>query len=191
MDDADVERIISHDKAMIGSDGLPHDAHPHPRLWGTFPRVISKWAICWITLWRSKWLMTAGINENSACFLLNRLFTRWLGGLQPSLEVLLIGEVRRVVSFPVISCYNLRFLRFIYLGVIKEGNFADIVVLDRTTVEDVATFQAPIQPSKGVKLVFVNGQIVFKDPTFETLSSHSVSSSPQQPRPGRVLKYLS
>jgi N-acyl-D-aspartate/D-glutamate deacylase len=27
---------------MIGSDGLPHDPHPHPRLWGTFPRVIGK-----------------------------------------------------------------------------------------------------------------------------------------------------
>ncbi len=25
---------------MIGSDGLPHDSHPHPRLWGTFPRVL-------------------------------------------------------------------------------------------------------------------------------------------------------
>ena len=25
---------------MIGSDGLPHDASPHPRLWGTFPRVL-------------------------------------------------------------------------------------------------------------------------------------------------------
>jgi N-acyl-D-amino-acid deacylase len=25
---------------MIGSDGLPHDEHPHPRLWGTFPRVL-------------------------------------------------------------------------------------------------------------------------------------------------------
>ena len=25
---------------MIGSDGLPHDIHPHPRLWGTFPRVL-------------------------------------------------------------------------------------------------------------------------------------------------------
>jgi N-acyl-D-amino-acid deacylase len=25
---------------MIGSDGLPHDQHPHPRLWGTFPRVL-------------------------------------------------------------------------------------------------------------------------------------------------------
>jgi N-acyl-D-amino-acid deacylase len=25
---------------MIGSDGLPHDAAPHPRLWGTFARVL-------------------------------------------------------------------------------------------------------------------------------------------------------
>ena len=25
---------------MIGSDGLPEDEHPHPRLWGTFPRVL-------------------------------------------------------------------------------------------------------------------------------------------------------
>ena len=26
--------------SMVGSDGLPHDSHPHPRLWGTFPRVL-------------------------------------------------------------------------------------------------------------------------------------------------------
>jgi N-acyl-D-amino-acid deacylase len=29
---------------MIGSDGLPHDASPHPRLWGTFPRVLGHYA---------------------------------------------------------------------------------------------------------------------------------------------------
>jgi N-acyl-D-amino-acid deacylase len=29
---------------MVGSDGLPHDDHPHPRLWGTFPRVIGHYA---------------------------------------------------------------------------------------------------------------------------------------------------
>jgi N-acyl-D-amino-acid deacylase len=29
---------------MIGSDGLPHDKHPHPRLWGTFPRVLGHYA---------------------------------------------------------------------------------------------------------------------------------------------------
>ena len=29
---------------MIGSDGLPHDTHPHPRLWGTFPRVLGHYS---------------------------------------------------------------------------------------------------------------------------------------------------
>lgn len=37
----DLDRIISHPKCMIGSDGLPHDKMPHPRLWGTFPRVLA------------------------------------------------------------------------------------------------------------------------------------------------------
>jgi N-acyl-D-amino-acid deacylase len=40
MDEADVQRILKFDETMIGSDGLPHDASPHPRLWGTFPRVL-------------------------------------------------------------------------------------------------------------------------------------------------------
>lgn len=40
MSEEDVQRILSHSHAMIGSDGLPHDEHPHPRLWGTFPRVL-------------------------------------------------------------------------------------------------------------------------------------------------------
>ena len=44
MDESDVRRIMSHKLAMIGSDGLPHDAFPHPRLWGTFPRVIGHYA---------------------------------------------------------------------------------------------------------------------------------------------------
>jgi N-acyl-D-amino-acid deacylase len=40
MDEEDVQRILSHPNAMFGSDGLPHDVHPHPRLWGTFPRIL-------------------------------------------------------------------------------------------------------------------------------------------------------
>jgi N-acyl-D-amino-acid deacylase len=40
MDEEDVQRVLSWPEAMVGSDGLPHDAHPHPRLWGTFPRVL-------------------------------------------------------------------------------------------------------------------------------------------------------
>jgi N-acyl-D-amino-acid deacylase len=44
MDEPDVQRIMTHHLAMIGSDGLPHDAYPHPRLWGTFPRVLGHYA---------------------------------------------------------------------------------------------------------------------------------------------------
>ena len=44
MDEQDVRRILGFEHTMIGSDGLPHDAAPHPRLWGTFPRVLGHYA---------------------------------------------------------------------------------------------------------------------------------------------------
>jgi N-acyl-D-amino-acid deacylase len=44
MDEADVQRILAFEHTMIGSDGLPHDAAPHPRLWGTFPRVLGHYS---------------------------------------------------------------------------------------------------------------------------------------------------
>jgi N-acyl-D-amino-acid deacylase len=40
MSEDDVRRIVAHPQAMIGSDGLAGDPFPHPRLWGTFPRVL-------------------------------------------------------------------------------------------------------------------------------------------------------
>jgi N-acyl-D-amino-acid deacylase len=43
MDEEDVRRVLSHELTMIGSDGLPFDSAPHPRLWGTFPRVLSNY----------------------------------------------------------------------------------------------------------------------------------------------------
>ncbi|MGL4231845.1 MAG: N-acyl-D-amino-acid deacylase family protein [Casimicrobium sp.] len=39
MSQRDVDAIVCNDASMIGSDGLPHDRCPHPRLWGTFPRI--------------------------------------------------------------------------------------------------------------------------------------------------------
>ncbi len=44
MDEADLQRVLKFPGAMIGSDGLPSDRFPHPRLWGTFPRVIGHYA---------------------------------------------------------------------------------------------------------------------------------------------------
>jgi N-acyl-D-amino-acid deacylase len=43
MHEDDVARVVAHPLSMIGSDGLPHDQHPHPRLWGAFPRVLARY----------------------------------------------------------------------------------------------------------------------------------------------------
>jgi len=43
MSEDDMRRILAHPATMIGSDGLPRDPRPHPRLWGTFPRVLGRY----------------------------------------------------------------------------------------------------------------------------------------------------
>jgi N-acyl-D-amino-acid deacylase len=43
IDENDMRRILAHPATMIGSDGLPWDQHPHPRLWGAFPRVLGRY----------------------------------------------------------------------------------------------------------------------------------------------------
>ncbi|HEX4772036.1 MAG TPA: D-aminoacylase [Bryobacteraceae bacterium] len=40
----DMRRFLQHPATMIGSDGLPNDPLPHPRLWGTFPRVLGHYS---------------------------------------------------------------------------------------------------------------------------------------------------
>ena len=44
MDEGDVRRILAHPLTLVGSDGLAHDESPHPRLWGSFPRVLGHYS---------------------------------------------------------------------------------------------------------------------------------------------------
>lgn len=44
MHEDDVRRVLSNRLTMVGSDGLPNDPMPHPRLWGAFPRVLGHYS---------------------------------------------------------------------------------------------------------------------------------------------------
>ncbi len=47
LDEGDVRRIMRHPQTMIASDGrlsTPGEGHPHPRAYGTFPRVLGRYA---------------------------------------------------------------------------------------------------------------------------------------------------
>ncbi|NKE64225.1 D-aminoacylase [Ramlibacter sp. RBP-2] len=44
MDEDDVQRIMAFEETMIGSDGIPVGDKPHPRLWGTFARVLGHYS---------------------------------------------------------------------------------------------------------------------------------------------------
>ena len=61
-------------------------------------------------------------------------------------------------------------------GTIREGSFADLVVLDPATVADRATYEAPAVHPVGIEAVIVNGTIAVLD------------SSETGARPGRLLR---
>jgi len=133
MDDRDVQRILQFDQTMIGSDGLPHDEAPHPRLWGSFPRVLGHYG------------RTLGL------FTLETAIHKMTG-----LTAKNFGLAGR--------------------GLVQEGAFADLTLLNPDTVDEGATFKKPIAPAIGIDTVLVNGQIVWRN------------GQPSGARPGRVLK---
>ena len=45
IDEDDMRSVLAHPRAMVGSDGIPQDGGvPHPRLAGTFPRVLGQYS---------------------------------------------------------------------------------------------------------------------------------------------------
>lgn len=44
IDETEMQKIMAFDETMIGSDGIPVGNKPHPRLWGTFPRVLGRYS---------------------------------------------------------------------------------------------------------------------------------------------------
>jgi PBP4 family serine-type D-alanyl-D-alanine carboxypeptidase len=83
---------------------------------------------------------------------------RFLGHYVRDLHLLPLEQaVRKMTSLPA------QRERLLDRGLTKEGYFADITIFDPNSIEDTATYAKPDTLSRGVKYVFVNGQLEFED----------------------------
>lgn len=127
MSEENIKKVLSHPLVMIGSDGsavaptgkLAH-GKPHPRFYGTFPRVLGKYVR----------------DEN--------FFDLPTG-------------IKKMTSMPADK------LGLKGRGLIKENNYADIVIFDSNKIIDKATFVEPHQLATGIEYVIVNGKITIEN----------------------------
>jgi len=83
-------------------------------------------------------------------------FPRLIGSYVRDKKVIRLSEViHRLTEEPA------RLLGLKDRGLLKEGDWADMVVFDYQTIGDTATAVSPWDPPHGIKWVLVNGQIVF------------------------------
>ncbi|MDA8433279.1 MAG: D-aminoacylase [Nitrospiraceae bacterium] len=123
MTEENLRKFLALPFCMIGTDssarcfeGPTKQGKPHPRGFGTFPRLMGKYV-------REERLFSLTVAVHKATALAARTF----------------GLSRR--------------------GMLKAGNFADIVVFDPGAIGDRATFEDPFQKPAGIAYVLVNGTV--------------------------------
>jgi N-acyl-D-amino-acid deacylase len=126
---------IGSDGSALAIDGPLRDVQgsPHPRNFGTFPRVLG-------------------------------VYVREKGLLR------LEDAVRKMTSL------NAAKVGLADRGLLRPGQFADVVVFDADRIIDRSTYLEPFQYSEGVECVVVNGQVVLD------------RGQPTGARPGRALR---
>jgi N-acyl-D-aspartate/D-glutamate deacylase len=137
----DMTRAMAQPWCSIGSDGSAfavegslRRGHPHPRSFGTFPRVLGVYV-------REQHLLR------------------------------LEDAVRKMTGL------NAAKLGMVDRGLVRPGQFADLVLFDPDKVMDRATYLEPFQYPNGIALVVVNGKVVLEH------------GQPTDARPGRGLRH--
>jgi N-acyl-D-amino-acid deacylase len=136
MCEEDVRTVMAHPTTMIGSDGIPTlGGKPHPRLYGTFARVLGHYA-------------------------------------RDEAVLPLAEAVHRMTGLPAAK------FGLTDRGTLVPGAWADLVLFDPATIDDIATYDSPRQYPAGIRGVWVNGTAVVRDGT------HTGA------RPGRPVRHV-
>ncbi len=147
MSEADMRLGLKHPLVSICTDGTSMSpafgGKPHPRSYGTFPRILGKYV-------REEKLLR------------------------------LEDAVRKMTSLPA-QRLGLR-----DRGVIREGQWADIVIFDPDRVADRATFDDPHQYPIGIEYVLVNGKVVVEKGQHTGARPGRVIFGPGRRAPGSV-----
>jgi N-acyl-D-aspartate/D-glutamate deacylase len=127
MSEENLQKIYQKDYVMVGSDSAVWDIEgplgegkPHPRGFGTFPRVLKKY-----------------------------VFEQKLLSLEQA--------VRKMTGQPAAK------LGLKDRGIIREGYKADLVILNKETLSDRATYENPQQFPAGISHVMVNGRWAIRE----------------------------
>jgi N-acyl-D-amino-acid deacylase len=125
---------IGSDGSALAIDGPLRRGHPHPRNFGTFPRILGE-------------------------YVRNRKLLR------------LEDAVRKMTSL------NAAKAGIFDRGLLRPGQYADVVIFDPITVIDHSTYIEPFQYSTGIVHVLINGTLVLDN------------GKPVKARPGRALRH--
>lgn len=124
LSEENVQKALKHPLAIISSNGSGYDLDHaktgemvHPRSFGTFPKVLSKY-----------------------------VFGKKLLKLEEA--------IKKMTGLPA-EKFDIE-----KRGKLEEKYFADITIIDKKKINDLATVDNPYQYSQGVEYVLVNGQIV-------------------------------
>jgi len=125
---------VGSDGSALAISGPLRRGHPHPRNFGTFPRVLGEYV-------RNRQILRLEDAERK----------------MTSLNAAKVGLIDR--------------------GLLKPGQYADIVIFDPATVIDHSTYLEPFQYNTGISSVIVNGKVALE-------GGQSTSA-----RPGRALRH--
>ena len=131
LSEENIEMEMAHPLSFIASDGAGYDYEyskkksdlVHPRCFGAFPRVLSKYV-------QEKHIL----------------------GWEEAIYKMTGGPAQK--------------LGLKNRGLIKQGYWADLVLIDAEKINDRATFENPYQYPEGIKYVIVNGKIAVENSAY-------------------------